>query len=292
MSTCPGASIPRLPFTAADTKMSVRVWSPVAGIPVRLKVEDANAGWISVETEATVTTAEVWETLEFDFAAEASGTAALDIANTYSRVSIFMDFGTTGGDAGGARTYYVDDVAFMGVVFVPECPGPAGGVPITFDDPTVTYSLLGFGGAEDATVVPDPVDGSSNVARVVKSASAELWAGTTVATGAAASIDVLPITALDTRMTVRIWAPEAGIPVRLKIEDAADPTHSVETEATTTVAETWHTLTFDFADEASGTAALNPAYTFNKASIFYDFGTTGADGGGGVFYFDDLDMAP
>lgn len=57
-------------------------------------------------------------------------------------------------------------------------------------------------------------------------------------------------------------------------------------------AETWETLEFDFANEATGTAELNPSYTFNKISIFFDMGVAGADGGDGTFYFDDIDMAP
>jgi hypothetical protein len=47
--------------------MNVRVWSPTAGIKVRLKVEDHNDTH-TVETEATVTTASGWQTLEFNFA--------------------------------------------------------------------------------------------------------------------------------------------------------------------------------------------------------------------------------
>jgi hypothetical protein len=159
---------------------------------------------------------------------------------------------------------------------------------ITFDSPGVAYVLTGFGGAEDSSLVPDPVGGSNTVAKVVKSATAELWAGTTVSTGPNSSVDRIPFTATDTRMTVRVYSPRAGIPVRLKTEDAADPTRSVETEATTTVAGAWQTLVFDFANPASGTAALNPAYTYNKLSIFFDFGKTGAAGGGGTFYFDDV----
>ncbi|NCN72178.1 MAG: hypothetical protein GW907_13790, partial [Betaproteobacteria bacterium] len=62
--------------------------------------------------------------------------------------------------------------------------------------------------------------------------------------------------------------------------------------ATTTVAGGWQTLTFNFASQAAGTAALNPAFTYNKASIFFNFGKTGALGGGGTFYFDDLTFIP
>ena len=78
----------------------------------------------------------------------------------------------------------------------------------------------------------------------------------------------------------------------MKIEDSADPTRSVETEATVTTAMAWQTLTFDFANEATGTAALNPGYTFDKVSIFFDFGSSGIDGGAGTFYYDDIDMLP
>jgi hypothetical protein len=159
---------------------------------------------------------------------------------------------------------------------------------ITFDEAGVTYTLTGFGGAEDSTVVPDPTDGTNTVARVVKSATAELWAGTTVSTGPNQSVGRIPFTPTATRMSVRVYSPKADIPVRLKVEDAADPTRSVETEARTTAINTWQTLTFDFASQVPGTGALNLAYTYNKVSIFFDFGTSGPDGGNGTYHFDDV----
>ncbi len=122
----------------------------------------------------------------------------------------------------------------------------------------------------------------------MKSATAELWAGTTVSTGANQSVGIIPFDAANTRMTVRVYSPAVGVPVRLKVEDAADPTHAVETEAITTVANTWETLTFDFANQAAGTAALNLAYTYNKVSIFFNFGTPGAGTGARTYYFDDV----
>ncbi|MGL6222038.1 MAG: Ig-like domain-containing protein, partial [Steroidobacteraceae bacterium] len=62
--------------------------------------------------------------------------------------------------------------------------GGGGFVDITFDSAGVAYTLTGFGGAGDSTLVPDPTNASNVVARVVKSSTAELWAGTTVSTGA------------------------------------------------------------------------------------------------------------
>ena len=113
-----------------------------------------------------------------------------------------------------------------------------------------------------------------------------------MSTGANLSIATVPFTATAKTMTLRVWSPKANIPIRLKLEDAADNTHTVETEATVTTANAWQTLTFNFGAQATGTAALNLAYTFNKASVFPNFGTTGATGGGGTFYFDDLKFVP
>jgi len=282
VSTGPNFSVPALPFTASSTKMSVRVWSPDAGIQVRLKAEDAADPTKSVETEATTTVANAWETLTFDFANQAAGTAALNLANTYDKASIFFNFGVTGATA-GAKTYYFDDVAFGGTP-----PPPTTWDTITFDSSAVTYTLTGFGGAEDSSVVTDPAGGTNKVAKVVKSATAELWAGTTVSTGANFSVPTLPFSAAKTRMTVRVYSPNAGYKVRLKVEDAADPTRSAETEATTTVANAWETLTFDFANPAAGTAALNFSYTYNKISIFFNFGVTGATTGAKTYHFDDV----
>jgi MYXO-CTERM domain-containing protein len=149
-------------------------------------------------------------------------------------------------------------------------------------------TLTGFGGAEDARLVADPTNAANIVARVVKSATAESSAGVTVSTGANNTVGTIPFTTTSTRMTVRVYSPRAGIPVRLKVEDAAEPTRSVETEALTTLVNTWETLTFDFANQVAGTAALNLAYTYNRLSIFFDYGKTGAAGGSGTFYFDDV----
>src|SRR4029079_12499853 len=101
-------------------------------------------------------------------------------------------------------------------------------------------------------------------------------------------IGSIPFTSTRKKMSMRVWSPTAGIPVRLKLEDAADPARSVGPEAVTTGVNTWETLVFDFANPASGTAALNPAYVYTRASVFFNFGTTGAAAGAQTYYFDDL----
>ena len=81
--------------------------------PDPLKVEDAADGSKSCETEAMTTVAGAWETLTFDFANPAAGTAPLNLATTYNRMSVFPNFGKTGAQIGGPSTYYFDDFAFV-----------------------------------------------------------------------------------------------------------------------------------------------------------------------------------
>ena len=170
-------------------------------------------------------------------------------------------------------------------------PVVTNGLPITFDNAAVTYTLTDFGG-NIGSVVTDPAGGTNKVAKLIKGAAgipSEVWAGTTISTGANNSIATIPLAVGATSMTMRVWSPAAGLPIRLKLEDAAVVTHTVETEAITTVANTWETLTFNFANPATNggnpTAAFNATFTYNKASVFANFNT----GESGVtYYFDDL----
>ena len=275
-----------LPFSTNATSMTVRVYSPDANIPVRLKVEDAANGAISVETEAMTTMANAWETLTFDFNNNVSGTAAIDFNNTYDKASIFFNFGTDGATA-GEKTYYWDDVEFVAGPPMKAMPD----LPITFDDTAnVNYDLVDFGGNASELVV-DPMGGTNLVVKSTKTNAAQIWAGTTAGGGGLAN--PVPFTANATSMTVRVYAPATGIPVRLKVEDAANGALSVETEAMTTMANAWETLTFDFSSPATGTPALDLNNTYDKASIFFNFGTDGMSlGADSVYYWDDVEFIP
>ncbi len=165
--------------------------------------------------------------------------------------------------------------------------GPMAFLDLSFDNPAVTYTLTGFG-EEIGTVVADPTNAANKVAQVDKPVNAALWAGTTISTLPNNQIVTLPFSASATKMSVRVWSPDANIPVRIKVEDAADPTHSCETEAMVTAASTWQTLEFDFANQAPGTAALNTSYVFNRVSLFINFGTDGATAGAKTYYFDNV----
>ena len=191
--------------------------------------------------------------------------------------------------SGDPNTVYVDNVYFY------RTGGGGGGTggdgatggpfAVSFDDPGIAYTLTDFGGTSSA-LEPDPADAGNTVARTTKLVTAMTWAGTTVG-----GVNITyPFSATETQISMRVRSPDAGIPVRMKVETAGDPTRSVETEAVTTVANAWETLTFDFANEAPGTAPLNPAYTYDMLSVFFNFDTDGATAGEKTYYWDTIEF--
>eukprot|EP00752_Nemacystus_decipiens_P018817 g16873.t1 len=156
--------------------------------------------------------------------------------------------------------------------------GTAANPVINFDDPVGTYNLSDFGNTSSGLAM-DPADSSNTVVMTTKPATAEVWAGTTVNGG----LLVYPLTATDNIMTVRVYSPAVGLTVRLKAEQAGTPENFVETDALTTVADAWETLTFDFGNPANG--AINDTHTYDTLSIFFNFGATGTEY---VFYWDDV----
>lgn len=271
IGTGSGFSSP-IPFTASNTKMSVRVWSPDAGIQVRLKVEDANDPTHSCETEATTTVAGGWQTMEFNFANQASGTAALNLAYTLNKASIFFNFGTTGSVA-GEKTYYFDDVNFVGT------PGETVSLPLTFESSTLVYSFSNFGGATTTKIAnPDPTGANTtaNVAQLTKGAGSEVWAGSYIELGAPIDFST------NQAMKIKTWSPQSGITVKMKLENFANPNINTEVDVTNTVANAWEELTFNF-------PGIVNANNYQRVVVFFNFG---ANGTGENYYFDEINSAP
>jgi len=446
-----------IPFATDASIISVRVWSPAAGVNVRLKAESSVDAGVSVETETLTTVAQEWETLEFEFKDNVMDTAPLDYNANYNKLTIFFDFGNMPTEA---ATYYWDDVIFTGtttpiatepMVAAPdpdedpanvismfsdvytdvpvdtwltgwsaamledieiegnptklytnldfagvETLGPnaidleaaemthlhvdvwtpnsttfriklvdfggdgAGGdndseaevpfenlplaewvgldiplsdfdmnqsdisqfiisslptgtstiyldnvyyykeivptgdqmdLPVTFEDPDVLYNLIDFAGTE-SEIVTDPTDMNNTVAQTTKTAGADTFAGTTLSENEGGTpndpgfASNIPFTEDASIISVRVWSPSAGIPVRLKVESSVDAGVSVETQTNTTVAETWETLEFEFKNNVIDTAPLDFNANYNKMSIFFDFGNMPAEAA--TYYWDDI----
>lgn len=256
---------------SAKKLFKMKVFSPRVGAKVLLKVENISNGAIAFEKETATTVANEWEELSFDF-------GGINTAETYQKIVLIFDLGTMG-DGSANFTFLFDDIMLVD--------GTGGlaqiDLPVTFDDETINYNMTDFGG-NVSEIVTDPAWGTNNVAKVTKTTGAETWAGTTIGT-AAGFATVIPFSATRSKISMRVYSPAAGVNIRLKVENHSDPTLTAETETLTTVANAWETLTFDLSNVATGTNPWNPATSFDKMSVFFDFGKTGANA---IYYFDDV----
>jgi len=163
-------------------------------------------------------------------------------------------------------------------------------LPVSFEGSTINYTLIPFEG-NSAAVVEDPTNSNNTVGMSLKTPGSSPSAGTTIGTNGGFATKI-PLTLTDAIMTVKVWSPDAGTPIRLKVENSNDPTQTCETEVNTTIGGDWEILEFDFTNEATGTAALEFGLTngwiYNKASIFFNFGTAGAATGEKTYYFDNI----
>lgn len=258
-----------LDFTDMNSfSMKVYTTAPV-GTQVKLKLE----GNGEAERDSYTTLTGEWETMTWDFTGTHSG---------YTDLVFMFDFGNLG-DGSDNSTFYFDDVQqFFG--------GYQIDLPVFFEGDNINYTTTDFGG-NVSSLTTDPEDASNHVVQVLKTNGAATWAGTTIGTPAGFATNI-PLTLTDSKMTVRVWSPTANTPIRLKVEDHRDPTHTCETQTNTTLGGEWETIEFDFANQAMGTellsVGLQMGWTFNMASIFFDFGTEGGVNGEYTYFFDDV----
>ncbi len=260
-----------IPVTADATKMTMRVYSPAAGIPVRLKIEDHNDGTKSVETETVTTAANAWETLTFDFNNHAAETPALDLSTAYDKASVFFDFDHTG----NGKIFYWDDLKF-----VPSAiPAEVLELPLSFESATLHYSFTGFDGGA-VTVIDNPsptgINTSGKVAKMVKGAG-QLWGG------AYLTLDHSIDFSVKRTFKVKVYSPRAGAKVLLKVENLTNGGISFEKEMTVNTANTWEELTFDY-------SAINTANTYQKVVLIFDSQTMGDGTANFTWLFDDISL--
>ncbi|MCX8519222.1 MAG: cadherin repeat domain-containing protein, partial [Methylophilaceae bacterium] len=122
----PGAEF----INTANKVVTVKVYSPAAGLDVKLKFEDATDNTHTIEKDV-LTTGSGWQLLTFDFSTVTPSTAPFNDTYNYNKGDIFLDFldAPLLPTKTVARTFYVDDIAYQRVT--------ASGVvasTITFDE--------------------------------------------------------------------------------------------------------------------------------------------------------------
>lgn len=253
---------------SSSTKLYVNVWSPRANVPIILKLEDAVDQTIAVEVSADVTVANTWQVVEFDYS------GAGDLSIPYEKIVIFFDFG----NGGMNEDFFFDDISLDG-----EGGGGGGGggnnaeiaLPLDFQNSDANYVFQDFGGA-GAEVIDNPdasgINSSSKVASVTKNDGSEVWAGVFIDVD-----DPIDFSGGQT-MKLKVWSPVSGATILLKLENPNNPDDNLEIPVTTTGANQWEELEYDF----SGIEAFP---NIRRVVIFPNFGTSGT---GETYYFDDI----
>lgn len=241
-------------------KISMKAYAPVAGAIVKLKLENINDANINVEVDATTTVVNDWETLLFDF-------TGVNNANNYQRVVVFYDFGNNGNGA----EFHFDDVKLTTGDAQVE-------LPLTFQNAALAYTFTSFGNSS-ATVTDNPdqsgINTSTKVGQHTKNSGSEVWAGSFIEL--ATPIDFSSLH----KIKMKVWSPQAGAIVKMKLENLANSAINIEVDATTTVAGGWEELTYDFSAAANANA-------YQRVVVFFNFNVIGD---GSNYYFDDIKLS-
>jgi len=246
--------------------ISIQTWSPKANIPVRVRLENAD-NTSGIELDVNTSVADAWETLTYDFESR------IDPSVDYVRFVVFFEF--INGTPGDGTTYYYDNMATADV---------SGGLPVTlpadFESADLVYDVTGFEGANSAVEMnPDQTgeNTSTMVVRTTKTDGAAFFAGT------AFNLDEAIDFSVNKGISISSWSPKAGIPVKIRLEDANNMA-GIELDATTTVASGWETLTVDFSN------LINPATNYVRVIVFFEF-VVDLPGDGSTYYFDNVQVA-
>ena len=242
----------------------MKVWSPRAGAKVLLKVENATNGSISFEREVTTTVANGWDDLVFDY-------SAINTANSFQNMVIIFDNGTPGNGSANF-TFYYDDIRLTNTL-----PNNAVELPLTFESTSINYNFTNFDGGA-ATVIANPqvsgLNTSARTGRMVKGAG-QPWGGSFI------TLDAPINFATNKTFRIKVYSPRVGAKVLLKVENKNMASQNFEREVSTTVANAWEDLTFDY-------SAINTANPYHNIVLIFDLGTTGNGSANFTFLFDDI----
>ncbi len=242
---------------SALKKIRIKVWSPRAGIPVIMKLENFDDADINIENTQTVTSASGWQEVTVDF-------SDVDLSQTYQKVVLFFDFGTAGQD----ENFYFDDME--------QTDGNADiQLPLNFEANDIEYTFEGFGGAS-AEVIDNPdasgINTSAKVGSFTKSFGSETWGGVFIDTA-----DPIDFSGSQ-QARIKVWSPVAGATILLKFENPDNPDDNIEVPATVMAANQWEELTYDF-------SGIENFANISRVVVFCDFGNAGDES---TYYFDDI----
>jgi hypothetical protein len=158
-------------------------------------------------------------------------------------------------------------------------PPVAGDVLLASFDEATPLSFEGFNGAETSAIAAAPAGGNGQAGKIIR-LGGEVWAGAKVDVG------VVPLTADNRTISARVYSPLAGVPIVLKLENAADAgVNTGDLQANETVVEGWQTLTWTVPADKVG-----PDYSW--VVMLPNLGTLASTDPGETYYFDDIKLVP
>ncbi|MCP9236994.1 T9SS type A sorting domain-containing protein [Lewinella sp. JB7] len=251
------ATLPNGIDLSSNPQLNLDVWAPADGTVVTLQLVSATSGPKSAS--ATVTTAQTWQTLNFNF-------EEFDDVTDFGQINIQF-----APDTDGTGMYLFDNLT-QGQSTVDAC-ADVEPDPTTLDDFECQRNATYSGDAQFLTVVDNPDAGANSPNQSTKVGKFEDQPG---AFNALVIEYTSPIDlSLRNQFSATVWAPVEG-QLLFKLEGGIGPNVEKFVEIDTT--EAWSTYTVDFSDAEGG------AYT--KLVLFFGAGTDNATAN--TYYLDDL----
>jgi hypothetical protein len=178
------------------------------------------------------------------------------------------------GDGWAAGTVFIDNIYFY------KTPSAASMLPTSSISSFENYKEISSFDGGEMTVVANPSktgNSSDFVAKLVKG-SGQVWAGSKITFNDALTFNN------ETTVKLKIWSPRVGLKLTTKFEDATpwpNTIASAEVTATTTKANQWEEVTFDFSGISSSVAYTNMVF-------FIDLGVNGDGSANYTVYVDDI----
>jgi hypothetical protein len=152
-------------------------------------------------------------------------------------------------------------------------------IPIDFESSSVNYSFFNFdGGASEKIDNPHQsgINTSAKVARMIKY-QGQPWGGSILLLDEAIDFSS------SKTFKVKVWSPKVGGKLLLKVENRTNSDINYEKEATTTVANDWEELKFDF-------STIDTNNEYHNLVLIFDLGTSGDGTANFTYYFDDIHL--
>ena len=239
----------------------MKVFSPRAGAKVLLKVENSANGAINFEKEVLTTVANAWEDMVFDY-------RTINASQNYNRIVVIFDNGTMG-DGSANFTFLMDDIRLVNSLPL--------SLPLDFESTSTNYNWFDFDGG-NATVVPNPqingINTSSRVGRMIKNAG-QPWGGSFLTLNQPMDFSVNKV------FRMKVFSPRVGAKVLLKVENSTNSGINFEKEVTTSIANAWEDLVFDY-------SGINAANVYDRVVLIFELGTPGDGSANFTFLFDDI----